>query len=267
MLIRKIIVLIIISLFRASLIISCSCERLYFCEYLKNDDKKVVFRATVVNYKEYSSYNTAVYLQITEIYRDDVGVTNVIKLYGSTESAGCQVDFRSRFTKGADLFIALGIEYNGNNVGFDYVNPDDIFEDFWEFAPHLCTTVVLSNDENRINGSIAPSISEYPIEQFLLRLDNCDYSLAELNNYRCLDADFLLYPNPTADGTIKIINGFKYSAVQTIRVISIDGRILFSDDFNNDPFQKTEISFKNSGLFIMEIRCNENIEYRKFIVE
>ena len=264
---KKSLVLILISFLKTSLIISCSCEKLYFCEYLKNDDKKVVFRATVADYKEYSVNNTAVYLYVTEIYRDDVGISNIIKLYGSTQSGDCHMFFRNRFTKGADMFIALGLEYNGNSVGFDFVNPDDPFEDYWEFAPHLCTTVVLSTEADKVNGAVAPSISEYPIDQFIKGLDSCNYNLEDLNKYRCMDTDFIIYPNPSPDGKIQIMNGFNYSAIDKVRIYGLDGKVIYTYDFGFDAFQKTELTIKFSGLYLMEIQCDNNTEFRKFIVE
>jgi len=263
----KVIFLISVFILKISLCIACSCERLYFCEYLKNTDKKVVFEATVVNYKEYSTLNTAVYLKITRIYRDDVGLTEIIKLYGSRQEADCHIDFVNTFKLGANLLIAIGLEYSGQDAGFHIVNPDDIYEDFWEFAPHLCLAIVLTKKDDKIFGPIAPSIFEYPSEIFEERLENCNFSLDELDNYRCADTDYLIYPNPSEDGKVKIVNGFKYSSIDQIKIFTIDGKLLFSMNYHNDPFQRTEIDLKHSGIFIIEITCNEKISYRKFVVE
>src|SRR5687768_7026869 len=117
---------------------ACQCERLYFCEYLKDPDKKIVIKARVDNYKEYSPDNTAVYLEVLKIFRDDVGITSIIKLYGTTTCCDCSIDFRSEFIVGDTLYLAIGLEYNNQNIGGTIVNPDDIYEDFWEFYPSAC---------------------------------------------------------------------------------------------------------------------------------
>jgi len=210
---------------------ACQCERLYFCEYLKDPDKKVVFEATVDNVKEYSPNNRAVYLRINKIYRNDVGMPDYIKIYGGNGAGECKLFIGQNIKPGVRLFIAMGLEYNGEPLGFGIDNPEALSEEIWEFAPFHCFTVILPVDNNIIFGPVAPEIYEYPLNVFESKLENCDYSLEEMYQARCNGGDFIVYPNPSEDGIITIGNNYNYSSISNVKIYSSDGRLMFSKDF------------------------------------
>lgn len=249
------------------LCIACSCEQLFFCDYLKGPDKKIVIKAKVGTYKEYSPKNTAVYLEVLETLRDDVGITPVIKLYGSTLAGPCHLNFKYRFAKGSTIYLAIGLEFDGLDAGDPIINPDAQYEDYWEFFPSSCLTVVLTTEEDRIEGSIAPFITEYPLAVFETSLDDCDYSFSELKQYQCADEDYIVSPNPTLDGMITIRNSYDFSAIDNIRIFDMAGRLVYSRDFAHLPFQRTEIAFDQKGLFIIAFTCSQSTFYEKIIVQ
>jgi hypothetical protein len=246
---------------------ACSCNRLYFCEYLKDPEKKIVIKAKVGTYKEYSPENTALYLEVLDVFRDDVGITPVIKLYGSTTCCLCHLHFQNRFIKGSTIYLAVGLEYNGHDAGNHIVNPDGPYEDYWEFFPSSCLTVVLTTEEGRIKGPIAEYVTEYPMTVFDEKLENCDYSLSELQEYQCADEDYIVSPNPSQDGMITIRNSYDFSAIENIQIFDTSGRLVYSREFESTPFQRTQIEFQDKGLFIIAFRCSQSTFYKKFIVQ
>lgn len=229
--------------------------------------KKIVIKAKVGNYKEYSLNNTAVYLEVLKVFRDDVGISKVIKLYGSNVCCLCLLDFQRRFLVGSIVYVAVGLEYNDMDAGHTINNPDNAFEEFWEFYPSSCLTVLLTEDGEKLTGAIAPDISEYPLSVFEERLNNCSFSLEELHEYQCMDTDYLIYPNPTEDGTIHIENMYKYSAIKHVEIIDISGRSVYSQNFEIDPFQRTDVTLPHSGLYIIAFTCAETTFYKKVIAE
>lgn len=246
---------------------ACQCERLYFCEYLKGPDKKIVIKARVANYKEYSPNNTAAYLEVLKVFRDDVGITNIIKLYGKATCCECLLDFTRQFIVGSTIYLAMGLEYNNQDAGYEIINPEDIYENFWEFYPSSCLSVVLTTEEDRIMGPIAKDIFEYSLDIFEENLENCNFSLEELQQYQCADKDYIVYPNPSEDGTISISNNYKYSAIKNIQIFDTSGKLVFSSDFEMKPFQKAQIEFLNSGLYIIAFTCSSDTFYKKIIVQ
>lgn len=171
-------------------VLSCSCPRLYFCEYLKEDVIKIAIEATVLHHKVYPQFD-AVYLSVDKIFRDDVGITDIIKLYGESETAGCQVDVLKRFPDGTKVYLIIGLQNNGVDYGHEYVNPDANYEDYWEFAPFSCLMVLLSVTNDIVSGPILNNVPEYPLSSFENHLENCDYSNDELNSFRCQDLPLL----------------------------------------------------------------------------
>ena len=224
-------------------------------------------KVRVGNYKEYSDDNTAVYLEVLKVFRDDVGITSIIKLYGSNECCDCQLRFRQKFIVDSILYLAIGLEYNNQDAGYGIVNPDAIYEDFWEFHPISCLTVVLSKEESRVMGSIAKDIGEYPLSIFEERLENCDYSLDELQEFQCMDTDYIVYPNPSEDGTIYISNHYRYSAINHIQIFDTSGKLVYSEDFEQISYQKTKVEFMHSGFYIIAFTCAQETFYKKIVVE
>ena len=252
--------------FNISRAISCSCTALYFCEYLKEGSVKIAIEATVLHHKVYSQ-NDAVYLSVDKIFRDDVGITDTIKLYGESETADCHVDVLRRFPVGAKVYLIIGLQYNGEDWAHEYVNPDAIYENYWEVAPFSCLMILLSVTNNIVSGPILSEVREYPLSSFENHLQNCDYSLEELNSSRCKDLPFRVYPNPSEDGEINIVNQYRYTSINRIRIFDTAGRLLYAQKLDWDPFQKAKFDLKYSGLYIVEFQCEESTFYEKVIIE
>lgn len=246
---------------------SCQCWPFYFCEYLHDADKKIAIEATVIHHRIYLQ-NDAVYLKVDQVFRDDIGITNVIKLYGKSGTTDCHVDVLRRFPKGSKVYLILGLEYNGEAVWtHSYVNPDNLYEDLWEIAPFSCFMVLLEVKNNIISGPILPELGEYPLAEFESTLQNCDYSEEVLSNYRCNQLPFKIYPNPSTDGIVNIGNLYRNSSIKRIRICDLSGRYLYDKILESIPFQRATIILDYSGLYFVEFQCEENTFFEKVIVQ
>jgi hypothetical protein len=245
---------------------SCSCDRIYFCEYLKDADNQIAIEATVLHHKVYLQ-NDAVFLKVDKVFRDDVGITDVIKLYGKSGTADCHVDVLNRFPDGTKVYLIIGLQYNGNDVSHSFVNPDAIYEDHWEIAPFSCLMISLTVRNNIVTGPILPGVGEYPLAEFESRLQNCDFPEEVLNNSRCTQLPFRIYPNPSTDGIVNIGNLYRYSSIKRIRICDISGRFVYDEILESVPYQKATIRFEYSGVYILEFQCEENTFFEKIIVQ
>ena len=70
---------------------ACSCEWPIFCEFLEEPTVKLAFQAKVIKHAEYESDNLAVYLKLIKKYKDDIQVTDTIKIYYSLISVGAWI--------------------------------------------------------------------------------------------------------------------------------------------------------------------------------
>lgn len=246
---------------------TCSCPRKYFCEYLHTTDKKIAIEATVIHHKAYLQ-NDAVYLKVDSLLRDDVGITNVIKLYGKSGTTDCHVDVFRYFPVGSKVYLILGMEYEGQPaLSHSFVNPDDIYEDLWEIAPFSCFLVWLHVENNIVKGSLEYGMGEYPLEEFENTLLDCEYSEEVVSSYNCNQLPFRIYPNPSTDGLINIRNRYQYTSINRIRIWDISGRYLYEEEVEPIIFQRATFTFEYSGLYIVEYQCEENTFFEKVIVQ
>jgi type IX secretion system substrate protein len=259
--------IIILLLLPSTKVWSCLCWPLYFCEYAHDEDKKIVIEATVSHHRIYPQ-NDAVYLKVDQVFRDDIGITSVIKLYGESETADCHVDVLRRFPDGSKVYLILALEYEGEAVWtHSFVNPDDLYENLWEIAPFSCFMVLLDVKNDIVSGPILPDMYEYPLVEFESRLQNCDFPEEVVDNYRCDQLPFLVYPNPTTDGVINIGNLYYYTSITRIRICDLSGRYIYEENIESIPFQKATFSFDFSGLYILEFQCGDTIFYEKLVVQ
>ena len=245
---------------------SCTCDRLYYCEYLKNPDNQIAIEATVLHHKVYLQ-NDAVFLRVDKVFRDDVGITDVIKLYGKAETADCHVNVLDRFPDGAKVYLIIELQYNGNDVSHGFVNPDAIYEDHWEMAPLSCLLVVLEVHNNIVSGPILPELREFPLGEFEKYLQHCDFPEDVLNTNRCDQLPFRIYPNPSRDGIIHIGNHYRYTSIKRIRIFDLSGRNVYDETLDVYPLQKAIVTFTYSGMYILEFRCEENTFIEKLMVQ
>lgn len=259
--------IIILLLLPSTKVWSCLCWPLYFCEYFHDEDKKIVIEATVSHHRIYPQ-NDAVYLKVDQIFRDDIGITSVIKLYGKSGTTDCHVDVLKRFPDGSKVYLILGLEFDGEAAWtHSYVNPDDIFENLWEIAPVSCFMVLLEVKNNIVTGPLLYGLGEYPLAEFESSLQNCEYPKEVLDNYRCDQLPFLVYPNPSTDGVINIGNLYRYTSITRVRICDLSGRYIYDEIIESIPFQKATFTFDFSGMYIIEFHCDDKIFYEKLIVQ
>ena len=166
------------------------------------------------------------------------------------------------------MYLILGLEDNGEPAWtHSYVNPDDLYEDLWEIAPATCYMVLLDVKNGIVSGPIRSDVREYPVLEFEDRLQSCDYPKEVLDDYRCDQVPFLVYPNPSADGVIHIGNLYRFTSITRIRICDLSGRYIYDEIIASVPFQKAIFSFDFSGMYILEFHCGDQVFYEKMIVQ
>ena len=255
---------------------ACSCERRYFCEFVKfeeSDYKMVAVRAKVLNRVSYEDDKMAAYLEVLEEYRDDVSVGNFIKIYGDYHNNECRVNI-NLFTPMTEVLLIVGVSTtnNGevNEMSFPYENPIPDTENYWEFSPIDCQVLILQIDEGIVKGKITEEIREYPWEFFNDNLAECDFNFQELNELRCADENFIVYPNPNYNGKVKIRNSYRKPPISLIRVFDANGNFVqehtFPTPLSETSSQTRFIQINNTGLYFLEIHCNEHIVTEQVLV-
>ncbi|MCH2080885.1 MAG: T9SS type A sorting domain-containing protein [Saprospiraceae bacterium] len=244
--------------------LGCSCYRNYYCEFIKSEFTFAAFQAKVVDTVTYNDYNLAIYLEIMDTHKDLVGMTDTIKLYGSTVEAACAIHFLERFRLGDTVMMAMANEFES---GFSITNPDSLSESYFEYYPHLCQFVGLRVHNNIIHGSIHEGVWEYPFPHFKESLSNCNYSDEVLQEYKCNHSTFTVFPNPTI-GNFAFLKteNMRYRA-NSIRVFSADGRLVYqAENFEGRWSEPIKLENLPIGLSIIEITCLQRVHYLKVIV-
>ncbi len=266
---KKQLIILGLFLFKISILYSCSCERIYYCDYLSDSSEvKIFIKGKVLGHKEYSEQNIAVYIEVLEIFRDDVGVTDTLKLFGGASESDCKVN-PYRFQAESEIYLGLGLTYSDNPVGYEAIDPDLEQDKYWSYGMLLCTMIKLKIEDDIVRGSISENeiINEYPLEIFESRLESCSFSEKELNNYRCNSDNFIVYPNPSNGEEINLRNDYFYTAISIVNIYSIDGKLKQQLDFSIEPFQKVKFKLEESGIYILEIFCEGNLYYKKIVVK
>lgn len=247
--------------------IGCSCAGVYFCDYLNGepDREKLFIKGKVLSHVEYSENNIAVYIEVYKKFRDDVGVTDTIKLFGSIYEAGCQIN-PYRFKVNSEIYLGMEV-----GTGFDITDPDEEGDRYWSFGMVLCSTVTLGIENDVVRGRISEKdlIFEYPLELFESKLENCEYSNEELNKIRCSIGEYTVFPNPSNGEKIRFRNNntFIGSGIREINVYTIDGRLKNHLEFREAPFQQIDLTIDDSGIYVLEVLCGEEKHYKKVIVK
>lgn len=268
-LMKKQLIILGLFLFKISILYSCSCERIYYCDYLSDSSEvKIFIKGKVLGHKEYSEQNIAVYIEVLETFRDDVGVTDTLKLFGGSSKSDCKVN-PYRFQTESEIYLGLGLTYSDNPVGYEAVDPDLEQDKYWSYGMLLCTMIKLKIEDDIVRGSISENeiMNEYPLEIFESRLESCSFSEKELNNYRCNSDNFIVYPNPSNGEEINLRNDYFYTAISIVNIYSIDGKLKQQLDFSIEPFQKVKFKLEESGIYILEIFCEGNLFYKKVVVK
>ena len=243
---------------------ACSCQALFICEYIEEETTTVAFQAKVIEHKEYSPQNLAIYLEIIKRYKDEAGMTDTIKLYGMEIESGCAIDVHSRYPVGDTLIMAIGPSWSSMQIA----NPDSLSENYWEYYPNLCSFIALRVRDGRVRGRITDEILEYPLPLFDEQLDGCQFSVEQLEDLRCSEDNFIVFPNPSTTGKVRIKGEYRWNEFQKIRVFAMDGRLLSEfKDTKGSPVYHAELEGLQNGLNIIEITCSNRIYYKKVIIK
>ena len=241
---------------------ACDCALVPFCQYMQQAQVQATVQARVISSKNYSAYNQAVYLQVIKKYKDELSITDTIKLYGGPNEAACDVDVLQHFQIGDTVLLAFGYIDNYPPVE----NPDAANENYFGLRPQLCYLVELHVLDGIVNGPISTDVWQYPLDRFDDALSDCSFtSLPHPNEYP--DNYIRIYPNPTADGKVYLDTNLPLDLIDRIRVFSIDGRMIREmTGLNNGQVYMIDIGDLNDALYILEIQCEEKQFYRKLEV-
>ncbi len=243
--------------------LACSCDIVYFCDYLTmdNDDEIIVVKGEVIDDRNYSSDNQAVYLKVLSTFRSDVEITDTIKIFGSDSEAGCEVNVFSRFRYGHTVYLGLRLQYNGEDIGFTIDDPEASIENYWKFKPLLCGTRVLRIEDGMIKGAISDGVFEYPEELFENSLGDCPFVLNSTESPNALEAGISIFPNPSANGAINIRSKISISQVN---LYDLSARLILSQ--NGSQLSRNSLYLNQPGIFFLEIIADGKRHYEKVIV-
>jgi len=263
---KKILLISLIICYCIQLGFSCSCDWFYFCDYTANNsDVKISIKGKVIDRKEYSLDNRAVYIEVLSVFRDDVGITDTIKLYGpADEGGGCEVPVYALYSVGKEYYISIGLEFFGNPISDFVDDPDYLVEGYWGFRPFRCAMNNLRIRDGLVKGAITEEIWEYPEAIFEESLENCDFILdpAQDDNQ---DAVINIFPNPVKNEMVTIEGRKSIIPISEINIYSIDGKLIMSNSSVNSF--KTSFSIDYVGLVIVELIIDGSKYYEKIIVE
>ncbi len=240
----------------------CSCEMLFFCEFIHKTTVHQAFKAIVIEEKDYGDDNLAVYLRVIKKYKEKIATTDTIKLYGRPWSADCSL-LVHQYNLGDTLIFALG-----DDEGSPIVNPDSTTEAFFEFRPIICSLDILRVKQGKVLGSIKEGVTSYPLNLFEANLWDCSQivSNVELQEYAHSPKDITIFPNPS-NGNVEIRYDNQFLDVTSIVVYSIEGRIIrVYKNFGKETKGSIPINDLPQGVYIFDINCGEYRLNKKVIV-
>lgn len=261
---KKLLILIGFFWFHLPAIFACSCEALFICEYIEEETTTVAFQAKVIDHKEYNPQNLAIYLEIIRRYKDEAGMTDTIKIYGKEIESDCAIDVHRRYPIGDTVIMAIGPSWSSMQI----VNPDSLSESYWEYYPNLCTSISLRVRDGKVKGRITNEILEYPLSLFDEQLDGCRFSVEQLEELRCSEDNFIVFPNPSSTDKVTIKGDYIWNTFEKIRVFGADGRLMSEyNDVKAHPIYHVVLEGFQVGLNIIEITCDGRLYYKKIIIE
>lgn len=242
---------------------ACSCILTSFCEATQ-EYNEVAVKVRAFRQVTYGAEDTeapqfydvfATYLEVLEVYKDEIQLTDTIKLYGSVNSASCEVDVHNVFPIGETVITTLSGWY-ADRIN----NPDSLTEQFSEAYPNICSMINLQVDGDMVEGFITDKRERISIRKFLNR---CNLSTASLNG--CNNRDIRAFPNPTPNGTVNILHP-KTDDILSINVYTITGQLLnrhqVSDNTEPSTVQDVQLA---AGINIIEIVGREESCWQKVV--
>lgn len=242
---------------------ACSCLQVHFCSYLRDTSVKVAVQAKVLNSVVYAPDNFAVYLKVLKIYKQEVPITDTIKVYGNDQDFACYVNVLGFFPVG-DTVIGAFSSFQFTDAQLP--NPDSLTEHFYEVRPTLCNMVVLNLEHGIVTGPITPELDAYPLDHFEDGLSTCFFPVVDVQEYQHPELIFRIYPNPSRSGKLYISSQSPHDPIEKIRVFSIDGRL--NCEYSNlaqDQYNPVEIELDGTGVFVLEIHAGGKWYYQKAI--
>ncbi|MCC6282838.1 MAG: T9SS type A sorting domain-containing protein [Saprospiraceae bacterium] len=243
---------------------ACSCIQIHFCSYLRDTSVKVAVQARVLHSVVYAPDNFAVYLKVLKIYKQEVPITDTIKVYGNDQDFACYVNVLSFFPVG-DTVIGAFSSFQFTEAQLP--NPDSLTEHYYEVRPTLCNMLVLNLLHGIVTGPITEGLDAYPLDHFEDGLSTCIFPVVDVPEYENPELHFRIYPNPSRSGKLYISSQSSHDPIEKIRVYAVDGR-LNCEYFNlseNQPLP-LEISISGTGVHVLEIHSGGKVFYQKAIV-
>lgn len=241
-----------------NLALGCSCYSISFCEYVNSQESFLALRGKVIEHSFYETGGSrgfgeqAIYIEVQNKYKDDIGVGDTIKLYGSSDGFSCAVNLVDWYPVGSTIICAFG-EHNYNS---SIKNPDSLTENYWEWFPDGCYFPNLTVVDGQVMGTITHDIWKYPLYEFERNIYRCNYSYEEVLDFSCSDVN--VYPNPTPDGQVIIESSYFSNSISNIAIYSIDGKIVNSSvDYDIIDMDKVEIRGLKKGINIIHLTVDE----------
>jgi len=280
---------------------ACSCIRgRLFCEHINQTNDISAFKAVIIKQVDYGwedddwgwGYdNQAVYARVLTIYKDDLGLTDTIKLYGNSQEASCDVNVMSRYRLQDTIILSIAQNYR------TIVNPDSLSENHYQNKLDLCSTYMLHVKDGMVKGEIhADFVSDYEYENevftfseslFDQSLKDCEFDESaspesHLNptpfpfenidleplNFENWNLDFLVFPNPVVKGGKLRINPKSPPSNLNIelRLISMKGQVLREEKRAINPLHTMDLEGLDTGIYIVEMKTGDQRLCRKVFV-
>lgn len=242
---------------------ACSCSFDSFCHINKQDLQAVIVEVTCLEQIQHPFFGDGVFLKVDKVFRDDDNIiTDTIKIMGRVNTQ-CEVDVHQFFPEGERriVFIATKDNFDGQDVGLPFINPDAPIENYWDFAPHLCYFYSMRIEDDIVKGMITPEIYAYPYDQFVEHIEDCNYEQSVYDDINCQMDAITVSPNPSPDGTFKLNGIYTYVNTVTIDVLDISGNFIQSIDRDWRSFH-----IDQPGLYFLRIRCGTYTQFKKILV-
>ena len=243
---------------------ACSCDFKPFCDYMSEmDSYNIVVKAKLVRFGSIDDeYHTA-YLEVEKKFRDDVSISNMIRLVGRKTWGLCYVDIESRLEVGRSYYIAFSFN-NPEGEGY-YESPIPPSNNHWTHVPSQCSFDYLRIEDELVRGWMTNHIIEYPLADIERALDECDFSREILNNFLCKEAEYYIAPNPSNGRDIQIRSSNTYSTnILKIEIFNYQGIRVHHFEY---PRQRMRFDLLEAGVYFARIVCPGRIETKKIIVE
>lgn len=260
---ERIITFIFILLFSLNNAKACSCACVYFCDYADAMETGLVVYGEVTDKVSYGVDNQAIYLTVLNKIRGG-DITNIVKIYGAENSVTCSESIGS-YDIGDQFIFSFDdslLHWNG-----PIVNPDANIEDYVEYRPVTCGRHRLSVINGMVRGKIktGQTVSEYPLDLFIQEVNDCSFSVTNVEVAPKVEENFVIHPNPVTE-VITIKNTLINQGNITVKFYSSDGKLVHvREDFPLNE-QVSNLPSLGSGVFYLEIIWKRKRTVKKIIL-